>query len=526
MNTTLDFLIINATIVDGNGGEPFIGSVGIRGGKVTLVAEEISHINARKVINGEGLFLTPGFIDTHASTGFGFFFPHAADHKLYQGITSEIFGNCGTSPAPIGPLLAPKMNEIANDLGFTFNWQSLAEYFARLEEVGLQFNVANLTGHSTLRGGIVQDWTDIQPEEMAWMKQGMRKSMQEGALGLSTGLIYAPGCFAGTEEIVELAEIAAQYNGIYASHMRDERDKLDDAIEETLTIGHKAGINVLISHLKSAESRNFGKIPEVLKRLDEFNKTHATQAKIDVYPYTAVSTKLRAFIPKDILEDGIEAMQEKLKEANAEQLIASHILEKAYDLSKMLFISFDNLQWEGKSIEAIAVAEGWSLAKTLIEILMRDTEVWIVYFCIDQADIDAAICWPNAMICTDSWSHPINAPHSIGIPHPRSYGAFTQFIYDYVKVKKVLSFSEAVRKITSMPADYFNIKDRGRIEVGKMADLVLLDLETLKPNATYAKPKQLSEGVVWVWVNGVAVIEEGKINDKEPGAIIKNLRSS
>jgi N-acyl-D-amino-acid deacylase len=161
----------------------------------------------------------------------------------------------------------------------------------------------------------------------------------------------------------------------------------------------------------------------------------------------------------------------------------------------------------------------------MIEILSLDTEVWIIYFCIDEADMDTAICWPNAMICTDSWSHPINAPQKIGIPHPRSYAAFTQFIYDYVKIKQLISFPEAIRKITSMPADYFNIPDRGRIEEGRIADLVLIDLDKLKPNATYTDPLQLSDGVEYVLVNGVIIIENGQINEKKPGVIIKNGQS-
>jgi N-acyl-D-aspartate/D-glutamate deacylase len=526
MSNRLDYLITEATIVDGLGTTPFIGSVGLVGNKITLVAKGRVHADAHQIINAEGLYITPGFIDTHASTGFGFFFPHAADHKLFQGITTEIFGNCGTSPAPIGPLLVPKMEEIGQKLGFNFNWNTLNEYFNRLEDVGLQFNVANLTGHSTLRAGAVKDWNHIQSEELTRMKQEMKKSMQEGALGLSTGLIYAPGCFATTDEIVELAKIAAEYGGIYASHMRDERDKLEEAIEETLTIGEQAGINVLVSHLKSAEARNFGKIPQVIKRLEEFNQTHNTEARIDVYPYTAVSTKLRAFIPKQILADGIENVPERLKADGIEHEIEAYILDKGYDLKQMLFISNDHPQWEGKSIAAIAETEQWSPARAMIEILSHDTEVWIVYFCIDEKDMDTAICWPKAMICTDSWSHPINAPDKIGLPHPRSYGAFSQFIYDYVKAKKLLSFEEAVRKMTSMPATYFNLKDRGVLAPGKIADLNLLDLAALKPKATYTDPMQLSDGMQWVWVNGTAVIEDGKINEKKPGVIIKNQHSA
>ncbi len=522
MSQQLDYLIKNATIVDGTGAAPYRGVVGIKDGRIALVEQENRPLRADRAIDARGLHLTPGFIDTHASTGFGFFFPHAADHKLYQGITTEIFGNCGTSPAPIGPLLTDKMHELAADLGFEFNWRSLGEYFTIIENIGLQFNVGSLAGHSTLRGGYVHDWNRTTAEELAAMQADMTAAMRDGALGLSTGLIYAPGCFATTDEIVELARIAARRGGVYASHMRDERDKLEEAIEETLTIGQQAGIDVLVSHLKAAERRNFGKIPAVLGRLEAYNRSAAGQAKIDVYPYTAVSTKLRAFIPKELLAGGIEKLPQVLQQEGTEEKIAAHIEAKGYDLSQMLFISADHPQWAGKDLQAIAALEGWSLARTMREILQRDTEVWIVYFCIDRADMDAAILWPQAMICTDSWSHPINAPRHIGVPHPRSYGAFTQYLYDYVIDRPLLTIEEAVRKITFLPASFFRLAGCGRIAEGMVADVVLLNMAEVQPRATYTEPMQLSAGTEWVWVNGRAVIEGGAINDERPGQVLKN----
>lgn len=519
----LDFLIKDATIYDGSGSEPYKGSIGISEDSITSIFKENEELpEAEIIINAKGLALTPGFIDTHASTGFGLFFPHAADHKLYQGITTEIFGNCGTSPAPIDKYLVPTMEKLAKDLQFEFNWQSLQEYFEILDRIGIQFNVATLTGHSTLRGGALKEWTSSSNEEQDQMHSSMQASMLDGSLGLSTGLIYAPGCFADTDEIVELAKIAKANAGIYASHMRDERDKLEEAIEETLSIGEQAEINVLVSHLKAAEKRNFGKIEEVLKRLEDYNKTHTQQAKIDVYPYTAVSTKLRAFIPKKFLEGGLSDVKERLDSVEVVNEIAAYIISRDYDLSQMLIISNEYPEWEGKNVEAIADEFKWSLAETMCEILKRDTEMWIVYHCIDQADIDKAITWKNAMICTDSWSHPINAPKRIGVPHPRSYGAFTEFLYRYVFQKELLSFQEAIRKITSMPAEYFNLPARGRIEVGYKADLVLFNKEKIEPMATYTNPTELSKGVEHLWVNGTHLIENGEIEDSKPGEIIRN----
>ena len=519
----LDFLIKKATIYDGSGDKPFIGSIGVEGDLITSIYKEGEEFPpSAQSIDAEGLSLTPGFIDTHASTGFGFFFPHAADHKLYQGITTEIFGNCGTSPAPIEEHLVPTMEKLAIDLQFEFSWRSLKEYLDILENIGVQFNVATLTGHSTLRGGALKEWTSSSQKEQSQMQSSMNASMQDGSFGLSTGLIYAPGCFAKTSEIVELAKLAKSNGGIYASHMRDERDKLEEAIEETLTIGEQAEINVLVSHLKAAEKRNFGKIDKVLKRLDDYNETHIQQAKIDVYPYTAVSTKLRAFIPKKFLEGGLSKIKERLDNADVVAEIADYIIQRDYDLRQMLIISNEYEEWEGKNVQEIANEFDWSLAHTICEILKRDTEMWIVYHCIDQDDIDQAVTWPNAMICTDSWSHPINVPKRIGVPHPRSYGAFTEFLYQYVYKKNLLTFEEAVRKITSLPAEYFNLLGRGRIEAGFKADLVLFESEKIKPMATYNNPMEFSKGVKHLWVNGKQLIESGVINDKRPGEVLRN----
>jgi len=519
----LNFLIKNTLIYNGLGETPFEGSVGIKNDLIASIFKEEEELpSAEIVIEANGLVLTPGFIDTHASTGFGLFFPHAADHKLYQGITTEIFGNCGTSPAPIDKHLVPTMQKLATELDFDFNWRTLDEYFRVLEKNGIQFNVATLTGHSTLRGGALKEWTSASNKEQDQMQQSMKESMKDGSLGLSTGLIYAPGCFAKTDEIIELAKIAKANGGVYASHIRNERDKLEEAIEETLTIGEQAEINVLISHLKAAEKRNFGKIKNVLKRLDDYNKSHTPQAKIDVYPYTAVSTKLRAFIPKKFLEGGLSEVKERLDTNKVVDEIAQYIIDRDYNLSQMLIISNDYAEWEGKNVQQIADEFNWSLAKTICEILKRDTEMWIVYHCIDQADIDRAITWPNAMICTDSWSHPINAPKKIGVPHPRSYGAFTEFLKRYVFDTNMLSFEEAIRKITSMPASYFNLKHRGKIEINFKADLVLFNQKNIKPMATYTKPMELSQGVEHLWINGTHLIENGVINEKKPGEVLRN----
>jgi N-acyl-D-amino-acid deacylase len=517
-----DTLIINAQLINGLNEAPRVTRVAIREGRIAAIDDSLKTSDATEVIDGEGLLLTPGFIDPHASTGFGYFFPKAADHKLYQGITTEIFGNCGTSPAPIGALLVPTIQRLSDEIGFPFEWRSLSEYFDAIQGQ-LQFNIATLVGHSTLRGGYMENIKDPEPGATERMKEALAEAMDEGALGLSTGLIYAPGCFAEMEEIIELAKVAKEKGGIYASHIRNERDLLEEAVEEALEIGKAAGINVLVSHLKAAEQPNWGKVPAVLKKLEAFNKKHTIQAKIDVYPYTAVSTKLRAFIPKHLLEDGMAALPSKLSQPSVVAEIEKYVEKKGYDLEQMLVISNEIASYHAKTIADISKEQGISRGQAMAKVIHDNTEAWIVYHCIQEEDMDQAILWKDAMVCTDSWSYPINAPKIIGQPHPRSYGAFTTFLERYVLNLKKLDWPEAIYKITHLPATFFKLEGRGSIQPGNYADLVLLDPTKVKAHATYLQPKQRSEGVEYLWVNGKKTIAKGAIIDGANGGKVLSL---
>jgi N-acyl-D-amino-acid deacylase len=514
-----DTLIINAQVYNGLPHPPQNTRVAIKGDQIAAIAPDLPEDQAKEVIDATGLLLTPGFIDPHASTGFGFFFPKAADHKIHQGVTTEIFGNCGTSTAPIGQYLMDTMKRLSNDIGFPFEWRSMQEYMDAVKDK-LQFNIGTLVGHSTLRGGHLEEWKSLKPSELAAMKKALAQAMDEGALGLSTGLIYAPGSFAETDEIIELAKISRKKGGIYASHIRDERDKLEAAVDEALAIGRAAETDVLVSHLKAAEKANWGKIPKVLEKIENYNAKNGLTATIDVYPYTAVSTKIRAFIPKHLLQDGIEALPGKLKHQKVIDEIDAYVEQRGYDLSQMILISNEFEQYFGKSVQEVAQETGMSLGATMAEVLKASTESWIVYHCINEQDMDTAILWKNAMICTDSWSYPINAPKVIGHPHPRSYGAFTTFLERYVLQKGWLSFEEAIHKITHLPAEFFRLKRRGQIKEGYFADLVLLDPKKIKANATYLEPKRLSSGTRHVWINGQQVLKNGQITETENGQIL------
>ena len=508
-----DTLILNATIFSGKKEAPQQTHLAIQGDRIAAIGNELAQAEAKDIIDASGLYLTPGFIDTHASTGFGYFFPKGADHKLYQGITTEIFGNCGTSPGPIGEKLVPTMNRLSDEIGFPFTWRTLGEYFEAISDK-LQFNIASLVGHSTLRGGYVSDVNNPSQGDLNAMEQALSQAMDEGALGYSSGLIYAPGCFADLQELIDLAKIAKVKGGLYASHVRNERDKLEDAVEEALAIGHAAEIKVLISHLKAAEKPNWGKIDWVLKRIEQYNDSHEIKAKVDVYPYTAVSTKMRAFIPKYLLDQGMQALPARLEKQSALDDIDSWLTQKAYDLDKMLIISNDIPAYHGKTVYEVSKEMKQSYGRTMAQVIAENTETWIVYHCINEDDMDQAVLWHDAMICTDSWSYPINAPKTIGEPHPRSYGAFTAYLERYVLQQKSLDWPEAIYKVTKLPAEFFGLKDRGVVEEGYFADLVLFDPNNIRNNATYLKPRSLSDGVEYLWINGVKTIAQKSVQDK------------
>ena len=373
-----DKIIKGGTVYSGKNEAPKVTDIAIKNDIIVKIEVDINADFAEEVIDATGLVITPGFIDPHASTGFGYFYPNAADHKLYQGITTEIFGNCGTSPAPIGKHLEPTMERLAEELDFPYNWSSLESYFDKIDDK-LQFNIATLIGHSTLRSGYLSDWHNVSKEDLNAMEKATSDAMDDGALGISTGLIYSPGCFAKTDEIVALTKVAAEKGGIYASHIRNERENIEEAVDEALHIGESANCRILVSHLKSAEQQNWGKIPGIIDKIEAYNQTHEKKAWVDVYPYTAVSTKLRAFIPKDFLADGLEAITGKLQADSAISDIKAWVEMKGYVLDGMLVISNANKKYVNKTITEIAKETNQPVADVIVEVLLSDSDTWVVY---------------------------------------------------------------------------------------------------------------------------------------------------
>lgn len=517
----LDYLITNAEVYNGVDIEPEFTSVGIQGGRIAHIGDAPVGVAAHQTHDAYGLLLCPGFIDTHASTGLGYMLPNAAENKLFQGVTTEIIGNCGTSSGPVGDLLVPTMQQLAKDIGFRFTWRGLGDWLSQVQAYGLQFNIGTFVGHSTLRAGTCRDAQQVTRHEISQMLGMLDQACREGALGVSTGLVYAPGSFATTEEIIALAKVSAGHGGIYVSHIRDERQDLEASIEETIRIGTEAKLPILVSHLKAAEKPNWGKIPDVIRRL-ELARAQGLNINFEVYPYAAVSTKLRTFIPKECMADGLPGLKLRLERDDWRKYCVDWLAYRGTDFHSMMLItdSLPGHNVRGRSIADVAMAMGREPGHMVVDLLLADPNAWLVYHCLSQDDVDAAVLCNESIICSDSWSHPVNAPNQIGNPHPRTFGAFTRFLERYA-LEGLIQFGHAVRKITSFPADMLGLQDRGRIAVGAMADLVLLNPNEVKENATFADPRQLSSGTEKVWVNGQVVLENGAVNQAMPGQVLR-----
>ncbi len=516
----LDTLIQGATVFDGDHIEPRRLAVGIQSGKIAYAGEDLHGAAAHARVDADGLFLCPGFIDTHASTGLGYRLPKAADHKLFQGVTTEITGNCGTSSGPVGPLLTETMEQLAEEIGFTFDWRGLGDWLEKVEDYGLPFNVGTFVGHATLRASRVGDHEQVTEAQIDDMEADLDQALSDGGLGLSTGLVYAPGSFAETSEIIRLARVAAGHGGIYVSHIRDEREELEHSIEEAIEIGQTGDLPVLVSHLKAGERPNWGKIPGVIARIEEA-RAAGTRISFEVYPYAAVSTKLRTFIPKPTLAGGVGEMVERLKTEDWRQRAVNWLEARGTDYDAMHMITESFPGTRGRSVAEIAQARDAESAQTVVDLLLADPDAWIIYHCLNPADVDAAVLWPHSIVCSDSWSHPVNAPNQFGDPHPRTYGAFTRFLERWSLAEERLPFGQAIRKITSLAADWVGLPGRGRIAEGAWADLVLLDPRRVREKATFDDPRQFSEGTKAVWVNGTRVLEGGEIRREMPGHVLR-----
>ena len=524
-----DMLIRQATIIDGTGEPGWEGDVGVKDGYFNAIKPTIEPRNAKQTIEGKGLVLAPGFIDIHTHSDDYWLQDPLSEIKLRQGVTMEVVGNCGISLAPLltqtkklalSEALIAQENHNAFKDAFSF-----ADYRELIEEKHLAINLIGLIGHGTLRIAVM-GFSDKDPDarQMEQMKKLLGSALDQGALGMSTGLIYAPGIFAKTQELVELSHVIAERGGLYTSHMRNEAEEVLAAIDEVITIGEQAQVAVHISHLKITGQRNWGFADQVIDKI-QTARAKGIDLTCDVYPYFSSRTSLTALIPPWAIEGGVGKLTLRLQDATQKMRIIHDIKQGMPGWENM----YHNAGWEKitisqvhsieyKDVEGQTVAEIARKCKIdpfelILELIEKDgNSVKIISETMNEETVAQFIKQPFAMIGSDSG-------FSQGKPHPRLYGAFPRVIRRFVRALKVLSLEEAIHKMSGMTAQRLKLKDTGLIKKGLRADAVLFDPETFSDTATYQDPCRFPEGLRMVIVNGVVVIDGSGHTGATPGVL-------
>ncbi len=527
-----DLVITHGRIIDGTGSPWYSGDVGIRDGKIAAIGN-LAAAPRKRTIDAAGRVVTPGFIDMLGQSELTILVDPRLPSKIFQGITSEITGE-GNSIAPLNDAIIQSDRTGYEHLKITPDWRTLRQYFARLEKQGMGINLASYVGATQVRRMVLGD-DDQQPTpaELAQMQALVRDAMKDGAVGVSTSLEYAPAPYAKTEELIALATEAAKSGGIYATHMRNESDSVLEAIEETLRIGREAHIPVEIWHIKVAGKNNWGRMPEVVAKI---NAARAAGADVsaDTYAYTAWYNDFSAFIPPWAHDGGTAKLVERLKDPATHERIRKDMLTPSKDWDNewqeipgpdaIMIGAVENpalLPMQGKRLSEIAKLWKKDPIDAVFDFLIQDPSTGVAVFGMSQPDVTLALQQPWVAIDNDSEG---TSPEGIlgqAHPHPRAYGTFPRILAKYVREEKVLTLEDAVRKFSALPAQRMRLTDRGVLKAGMWADVVIFDPATVHDRATFDNPNQLSEGMDYVLVNGVPVIDQGKMTGALPGKVLR-----
>jgi N-acyl-D-amino-acid deacylase len=521
-----DLKIEGGLVLDGTGAAGGRADVGIVDDRIAAVGD-LSREPAGRTLGAAGRVVAPGFIDMHSHSDWRLWANHRAESKIRQGVTTEVVGNCGFSPAPASDEHLDDLRGFALYLprGLQFRWRSFADYLAALDGEGLAVNVVHLVGHGALRVATMGfARRPPTPPELNAMQRQLADALEAGAWGLSTGLIYAPGSYAATEEIVALARIVSgRRHAIYASHIRGEGASLLDAVAEAVRIGREADVPVQVSHLKAAGRPNWGKVERALALIDAA-VADGLDVQADVYPYTASSTGLRALLPDWALEGGLEAMVARLRDPETGARLRAE-LEKPADGPSLL----DRVGWENVMIAwspGYRAAEGKRLSELggvdgVFAVLQAEPKAAMILFQLDEADLRRALVHPRVMIGSDGSALAPYGELGEGKPHPRSYGTFPRVLGEYVREQRVLPLAQAVHKMTGLPARRLGLTDRGVLRPGARADVVVFDPRRVADRATYEAPHRYPDGIEHVIVNGRLVVRDGEHTGSLPGRLLR-----
>jgi N-acyl-D-amino-acid deacylase len=528
-----DLLIRNGRVVDGTGRPGYVADVAVKNDRIVRIGK-LAKASARRVIDARGLVVAPGFIDMLGQSETNLLIDPRAMSKVMQGVTTEITGE-GGSVAPINERLIAEEGEYYRRYHLTVDWRTLGEYFARLERQGIGLNLGTFVGATQVRSFVIGfDNRPPTTDELIQMRRLVADAMEDGALGLSTSLQYVPARFAKTNEIVELAMVAKRYGGIYMTHQRSEANALDSSLAEVFEIGRRANIPVEIWHLKTAYKKNWGRMPEVIKRIEAARES-GLDISADVYPYTAASTALTACLPPWALEGGTERMLERLRDAATRERLKREIMTDTSEweniylgsggatgvlISSVVHPELEGLQ--GKRISELAVEQKKDELDALFDLILADHGATsAIYFMMSEDDLRAALRAPFVSICTDSGARATDGPLSTAKGHPRGWGSYPRILSRYVRDEHLLTLEEAVRKMTGLPAARVGLKDRGTLREGAYADLTIFDPQTVKDRSTFENPNQYPEGIPYVIINGQLSVDNGQRTKALAGHVLR-----
>lgn len=525
-----DLLIEHGHIIDGTGSPWFEGSVAINGGKIVAVGR-LEHASARKVLDAQGQVVAPGFIDLHSHSDFTLLVDGNAQSKIRQGVTTEILGE-SNSAGPVEGAGDSDLDLQLAPLGLHRDWKSLGEYFTRLLRQGIAVNVASYVGSGQVRLDVMGNINRAPtPSEMQRMKQLVDEAMLDGAIGLGSGLIYPPNSYASREELIELARVAARHGGIYTTHMRSEGAGSPAAIEEAIEIGRRAGLPVHILHFKSYGASNWGRMPALVHEI-QAARDQGLDITADVYPYVATETGLDMTLPSQYLEGTPDHILQRLKDPATRNAIRDELKNGPAEGTEASAVGgWHNIlvgsiqspefkKYEGKRVDEISRSMNKDPVDAVCDLLIADHGLTpAIYFAMSESDVREALKQPWVGIGSDGQA--VNpSMRFVGKPHPRYYGTFPRVLGYYVREEKVLSLPDAIRKMTSLPAQIVGLENRGLLRPGMAADVTIFDPDQVSDRATFSDPAQYPVGINFVIVNGIVVLDHGEHTTAKPGRVL------
>jgi N-acyl-D-amino-acid deacylase len=528
-----DIVITNGRIIDGTGSPWYSGDIGIRDGKIAAIGN-LAAAQRVRTINAHSMVVAPGFIDMLGQSELTILVDPRLPSKIYQGITTEITGE-GSSVAPLNDALLREGHETYDYYGITPDWRTFREYFARLEKQHLGINIASYVGATQVRAMVLgPDDVPPTPAQLEQMKELVRQAMRDGAVGVSTSLEYPPAPYAKTEELIALAQQASAAGGIYATHMRNESDAILPAIDEALRIGREAHIPVEIWHLKVAGKENWGRMPEVVAKINAA-RADGLDVTADTYAYTAWSNGMSAFIPPWAHDGGTTKLIQRLKEPATRARIRKDLLtpSKEWDNEWQEIAGPDQvlictvkdpklLPLQGKTLADIAKLWNKDPMDALFDLLIADNAFpEVAVFGMSEPDVALALQQPWVSLDNDSSGASPEGLLGRDHPHPRAYGTFPRVLRKYVREEHKLTLEDAIRKFSALPAQRLRLEGRGLLRAGMWADVVIFDPATIRDLATFDNPNQLSQGMTFVFVNGAPVIDNGKMTGALPGKVLR-----